>query len=385
MKRIAILGSTGSIGVQSLDVIARFPDRFRVTGLTANSQTERLAAQIATFHPPHVAVAEERYAHSLKQRVGHAPVHTGVEGLIEVVTAPDVDLVISALPGNAGFLPTLRAIEAGKTIALANKEILVMAGAIVRKAALKHGVDILPVDSEHSAIHQCLAGQPLDRVHRLILTASGGPFLHTDPETLEAMSPREALAHPTWAMGKKVTIDSATLMNKGFEVIEAHWLFDMPFSKIDVVIHPQSVIHSMVEMVDGSILAQLGAPDMRLPIQYALTYPDRLGSAWPRFDLSRGWNLTLMPPDTRKFPCLALAYEAGQAGGVTPATLSAADEVAVAAFLESRIRFTQIPQMIADAMKSHANGAASDLTLESVMTADARTRRYCEERIGLEK
>lgn len=385
MKRIAILGSTGSVGVQTLDVIARFPDRFTVVGLTANSRSALLSEQIARFRPQIAAVMEERFAAELPNYHGRPSVRTGLEGLIDVVTHPEVDIVVSALPGSAGFLPTLRAIEAKKTIALANKEILVMAGEIVTAAARRAGVEILPVDSEHSAIHQCLAGQDRDRIHRIILTASGGPFLRTDPAHLTRMSPGEALAHPTWAMGRKVTIDSATLMNKGFEVLEAHWLFGLPFSRIDVVIHPQSIIHSMVEMVDGAILAQLGVPDMRLPIQYALAYPERLEAGWPRFDLRQTWQLTFQPPDREKFPCLELAYRAGQAGHTLPAVLSAADEIAVSAFLEQEANFTQIPALIDEALsvytRTYPSSTGNGLTLDDVMTADAWARTFCRERL----
>lgn len=380
MKRIAILGSTGSIGVQSLDVIARFPDRFTVCGLTANRRTEALQRQIDRFHPKIAAVMEERHAETLRRHRRNPDILTGVEGLTAVATHPEADIVISALPGSAGLIPTLRAIEAGKTIALANKEILVMAGEILMKTAQTRGVDILPIDSEHCAIHQCLAGWDAGRVRRLILTASGGPFLQRDQEAFAAISPEEALAHPTWNMGQKVTIDSATLMNKGFEVIEAHWLFGLPVSQIDVVIHPQSIIHSMVEFVDGSIMAQLGVPDMRLPIQYALTYPDRIEAEWPRLDLTRPWELTLLPPDQEKFPCLKLAYRAGHTGQTLPTVLSTADEIAVDAFLNARIRFAEIPDLIADTMHAHHPEQAADspgLSLESIVHADAWTRRYC--------
>ena len=387
MKRIAILGSTGSIGVQSLDVIAEFPDQFSVHGLTADTQIERLKNQIAAFKPRMVAVKDEENVKGLPSYQGELTVHTGIDGLMDVVTHPDVDLVISAIPGSAGFIPTLRAIEAGKSVALANKELLVMAGEIIMNAARKSGVDIIPLDSEHIAIHQCLAGQNLDDVQRLILTASGGPFLHSNREHMEKMSPAEALDHPTWNMGQKITIDSATLMNKGFEVIEAHWLFGIPFSKIDVVIHPQSIIHSMVEMIDGNVLAQIGPPDMRIPIQYALTYPQRLDTPWPRFDITRAWDLTLLPPDHEKFPCLGLAYEAGRIGTTLPAVLSTADEMAVDAFLKGQIGFMQIPKVIEDAMSCHAKNEPmlnrhSALSLNAVLAADSWVRTYCRERFS---
>ena len=386
MKRIAILGATGSVGTQTLDVIAAFPDRYSAHSLTANTRVDLLESQIARFRPRMVAVNDGDSADRLARRSGPPSSHTGVEGLIEAVTHPDVDMVISALPGSAGLVPTLKAIEAGKTIGLANKEILVMAGEIVMESARRNGVDILPVDSEHCAVHQCLAGQDPDRIERVILTASGGPFRNSDPEDLTRMSSKDALNHPTWNMGRKVTIDSATLMNKGFEVIEAHWLFDLPVSKIDVVIHPQSIIHSMVEMVDGSLLAQLGPTDMRIPIQYALSYPERLETPWPRFDITRNWSLTLDPPDGDTFPCLGLAYEASRRGTTAPAVLSTADEMAVEAFLQHRIGFTDIPGIIADAMDRHA--AAPDrldrpepVTLESIVAADQWTRAYCAKKL----
>lgn len=383
MKRIAILGSTGSIGTQTLEVIAAFPDRYSAHSLTAHSRLDLLAPQIERFRPRVVAVGDAERAAGLARGAGAPSIHAGVEGLIEAVTHPDVDMVISALPGSAGLVPTLRAIEAGKTIGLANKEILVMAGEIVMAAAKRHGVDILPVDSEHCAVHQCLSGQDPDRVERVILTASGGPFRDSDPAALARMSSKDALNHPTWNMGRKVTIDSATLMNKGFEVIEAHWLFGLPVSKIDVVIHPQSIIHSMVEMVDGSLLAQMGPTDMRIPIQYALSYPERLGTPWPRFDITRNWSLTLDPPDGTTFPCLGLAYEAIRRGATVPAVLSTADEVAVDAFLQQRIGFTDIPRIIADAMDRHADAldTGTPVSLESIVAADRWTRTHCREKL----
>ncbi len=383
MKRIAILGSTGSVGTQTLDVLAAFPDRYTAHSLTTNTRVDLLEQQIARFRPRVVAVNDGERAAELTRGSGAPSIHTGVEGLIEAVTHPDVDMVVSALPGSAGLVPTLKAIEAGKTIGLANKEILVMAGEIVMAAARRNGVDILPVDSEHCAVHQCLAGQDPDRIARVILTASGGPFRNSDPAALARMSSKDALNHPTWNMGRKVTIDSATLMNKGFEVIEAHWLFDLPVSKIDVVVHPQSIIHSMVEMVDGSLLAQMGPTDMRIPIQYALSYPERLETPWPRFDVTRSWSLTLDPPDSDTFPCLGLAYEASRRGSTVPAVLSTADEMAVEAFLQQRIGFTDIPDIIADAMERHAAAPdrAGPVTLESIMAADRWTRAYCGKKL----
>ena len=384
MKQISILGSTGSIGVQSLEVINKFPDQFKIHSLTANTQIERLKEQISSFKPRMVAVKDEENLKGLSSYQKSLSIHSGIDGLVEVVTHPDVDLVISAIPGSDGFIPTLRAIEAGKNIALANKELLVMAGEIIMNAAQKYGVEIIPLDSEHIAIHQCLAGHNPHDVERLILTASGGPFLRTDKDLLEGMLPADALAHPTWSMGQKISIDSATLMNKGFEIIEARWLFGLPVSKIDVVIHPQSIIHSMIEMVDGNILAQIGPPDMRIPIQYALTYPQRLNAPWPRFDITKAWELTLFPPDKDKFPCLELAYEAGRTGTTLPAVLSTADEIAVDAFLNDRIGFTQIPQIITEAMNRHKNNVSnnisqSDLSLNAILDTDAWTRSFCRD------
>jgi 1-deoxy-D-xylulose-5-phosphate reductoisomerase len=384
MKQISILGSTGSIGVQSLEVINKFPDQFKIHSLTANTQIERLKEQISSFKPSMVAVKDEENLKGLSSYQKSLSIHSGIDGLVEVVTHPDVDLVISAIPGSDGFIPTLRAIEAGKNIALANKELLVMAGEIIMNAAQKYGVEIIPLDSEHIAIHQCLAGHNPHDVERLILTASGGPFLRTDKDLLEGMLPADALAHPTWSMGQKISIDSATLMNKGFEIIEARWLFGLPVSKIDVVIHPQSIIHSMIEMVDGNILAQIGPPDMRIPIQYALTYPQRLNAPWPRFDITKAWELTLFPPDKDKFPCLELAYEAGRTGTTLPAVLSTADEIAVDAFLNDRIGFTQIPQIITEAMNRHKNNVSnnisqSDLSLNAILDTDAWTRSFCRD------
>lgn len=383
MKRIAILGSTGSVGSQTMEVIAAFPEQFTVHSLTANTRIDLLEQQIAQFDPRMVAVMNSEKARKLSRSPGSPAVHSGTEGLIEAVTDPSVDMVISALPGSAGLIPTLEAIKAGKTIGLANKEILVMGGEIVMKSARSHGVDILPIDSEHCAIHQCLAGQDRDRIERLILTASGGPFRNIKPEELEGMSSIDALNHPTWNMGRKISIDSATLMNKGFEVIEAHWLFDLPTSKIDVVIHPQSIIHSMVEMVDGSLLAQMGPTDMRIPIQYALSYPERFNGPWPRFDISNSWSLTLDPPDENSFPCLGLAYEASKIGTTVPTVLSTADEIVVEAFLQNRIGFTDIPRIIADAMDRHTveMDRSNLLTLDTIVAADQWTRTYCEKKL----
>ncbi len=383
MKRIAILGSTGSIGVQTLDVIAAFPERYSAYSLTVNTRIDLLEKQIAQFNPHIVTVMDPDQASQLSLSLDSPQVLTGLDGLIEAVTHPDIDMVISALPGSIGLIPTLKAIEANKTIGLANKEILVMAGEILIQSARVHNVNILPIDSEHCAIHQCLSGQDPSQVKRLILTASGGPFQNIKQEDLETISSIDALNHPTWNMGPKVTIDSATLMNKGFEVIEAHWLFEIPVSKIEVVIHPQSIIHSMIEMVDGSILAQLGPTDMRIPIQYVLSYPERLDSPWPRFDIGKHWSLTLDPPDMQMFPCLGLAYQASRMGNTLPTILSTADEIAVESFLQNQIGFTDIPLIINDALEDYTilKDRSKKVTLESIMEADLWTRTYCRQKL----
>ncbi len=383
MKRIAILGSTGSIGVQTLDVIAAFPERYSAYSLTVNTRIDLLEKQIAQFNPHIVTVMDPDQASQLSLSLDSPQVLTGLDGLIEAVTHPDIDMVISALPGSIGLIPTLKAIEANKTIGLANKEILVMAGEILIQSARFHNVNILPIDSEHCAIHQCLSGQDPSQGKRLILTASGGPFQNIKQEDLETISSIDALNHPTWNMGPKVTIDSATLMNKGFEVIEAHWLFEIPISKIEVVIHPQSIIHSMIEMVDGSILAQLGPTDMRIPIQYVLSYPERLDSPWPRFDIGKHWSLTLDPPDMQMFPCLGLAYQASRMGNTLPTILSTADEIAVESFLQNQIGFTDIPLIINDALEDYTmlKDRSKKVTLESIMEADLWTRTYCRQKL----
>jgi 1-deoxy-D-xylulose-5-phosphate reductoisomerase len=370
---IAILGSTGSIGRSSLDVIEAHPDRFRVTYLTAHRNIEVLSEQVRRFKPRAVVVADPELAGQLRGRFdGTTEVLCGSQALLDVVTRPDVDIVISALVGFAGLHPTLRAIEAGKDIALANKETLVVGGEIVMQKVREHKVRLLPVDSEHSAILQCLQGEDIHSVSRLILTASGGPFLNTPRAEMDAITPARALKHPTWTMGSKITIDSATLMNKGLEVIEAHWLFGLPAERIEVIVHPQSIIHSMVEFMDGSVKAQLGIPDMKLPIQYALTYPERPPSAFQRVDFAALGQLTFQSPDMERFPCLSLAFRAMREGGTTPAVLNAANESAVQLFLEGRIGFTAIPELIAHAMDMlPSNGA---LTLESIDRADRDAR-----------
>jgi 1-deoxy-D-xylulose-5-phosphate reductoisomerase len=374
-KNIAILGSTGSIGTQTLEVISNFPDEFSVTYLTVNNNVPLLLEQIKRFRPKGVVVLREESAAEVRRLAGNTvEILVGDEGLSEVVGRNDVDIVVSSLVGFAGLRPTIKAIEAKKRIALANKETLVVAGAIIMPLIKRHNVELIPVDSEHSAIFQCLAGEMPNKVERIILTASGGPFrTNTGPE-LEAVTIEQALNHPNWKMGNKVTIDSATLMNKGLEVIEARWLFDLPPSQIDVVVHPQSIIHSMVEFVDGSVKAQLGVPDMKIPIQYALTYPSRSRSTFKRIDFPALKDLTFFRPDTERFPCLTLAYDALLSGGTIPAVMNAANEVAVGKFLNNEIRFTDIPRMISEAMEKHSSSA--NPSLEDIVEADGWTRRY---------
>ena len=372
-RNIAILGSTGSIGRSTLDVVAQFPDRFRVTYLTAQRNVEALRLQIERFRPRAVVLGEASDASALRALTdGTTEVLSGSEGLHEVVSRQDVDLVVSALVGFAGLVPTLQAIEAGKDIALANKESLVVAGALVMREAARHGVRLLPVDSEHSAILQCLQGEDHRSVERLILTASGGPFRSWDAPRLATVRPEDALAHPTWTMGRKITVDSATLMNKGLEVIEAHWLFGLPGEAIQVVIHPQSIIHSLVQFADGSVKAQLGLPDMKLPIQYALTYPERPAAPHPRLDLAALGQMSFEAPDLERFPCLALAYQALRAGGSAPAVMNAANEVAVGLFLEGKISFSMIAELVEEALTHHT--VVPDPSLEDLLDLDTETR-----------
>jgi 1-deoxy-D-xylulose-5-phosphate reductoisomerase len=376
MKRIAILGSTGSIGQSALAVVDAHRDRLRVVGLAAGENAELLAEQMARYRPAIAAMATgEAIDRLMGTGVGAVTIGgTGRDGLVAVASHPDADVVLCASSGTEALEAVLAAIELGKTIALANKEVLVMAGGIVTEAAARRGVAILPVDSEHNAIHQCVHGRPAGDLRRLILTASGGPFRGRSAGELEAVSAEAALQHPTWRMGRKITIDSATLMNKGLEVIEAHWLFGVGADRIDVVIHPQSVVHSMVEFTDGSILAQLGVTDMRLPIQYAFSYPERWPAPLPPLDLARAGRLDFDLPDTTAFPCLSLAYRALEAERSLPVVLNAANEIAVARFLEGRIGFTAIPQVIARAMDVHRPAEVS--TLAAVRAVDAAARAH---------
>jgi 1-deoxy-D-xylulose-5-phosphate reductoisomerase len=375
---VAILGSTGSIGCNSLRVIESLATtRMRVVALAAGTNVERLADQIAAHLPEVVSVDTEAAAHDLRamlfaRDIDLPRIVIGEAGLVEVATHPQAECVISATVGAVGFVPTLKALELGKRVALANKETLVMAGELMTQAARKSGAQLLPVDSEHNALHQCLRGERREEVRRIILTASGGPFRTKNKDEMKLASVSEAMKHPTWNMGAKITIDSATLMNKGLEVIEAHWLFGFGPDEIDIVVHPESVVHSMIEMVDGSVIAQMGVTDMRHAIQYALTYPERHSCQLPSLDLTACSGLHFEAPDVDRFPCIALAYRALGAGGTLPAAMNAANEEAVAAFLNERICLTEIPQIIETVMNGHANRPASDI--ETILAADHQAR-----------
>jgi 1-deoxy-D-xylulose-5-phosphate reductoisomerase len=374
MKGLSILGSTGSIGTNVLRVVDAFPGRFEVVGLAAGGNAEVLAEQVARHRPRIVSVADGGGLERLSRLVDLSGLRAvvGREGMVEVATHPDARMVVASAVGAVGLVPTYRALEAGKDVALANKETLVMAGELMLARARETGARLLPIDSEHCALHECLDGRRPEDVRRLILTASGGPFRDRPRESLAGVTREEALAHPTWRMGPKITIDSATLMNKGLEVIEAHWLFGMPAAKIDVLVHPQSVVHSMVELVDGTVLAQLGVTDMRMPIQYALTYPEKWEAAIAGLDLSKAMRLDFAPPDRPKFPCLSLAYRALEKGGTAPAALNAANEEAVAAFLDGRVPFPAIPESIQEVLEAEPEAGAP--TLEDVLEADRRAR-----------
>jgi 1-deoxy-D-xylulose-5-phosphate reductoisomerase len=377
-QKILILGSTGSIGVSTLDVVAALGERFEVAGLSAGRNAERLREQVRALRPRHVALLDAALARSLARDRDFAGVeiHVGAEGLLEMIRALDVDICVNGLLGAAGLVPTLEALGHCRRLALANKETLVTAGALVMDAAAARGVEIIPIDSEHSALHQCLAGRRSSGVARILLTASGGPFRSLDAAALARVTVEEALRHPTWRMGEKITIDSATLFNKGLEVIEAHWLFGLPGASLEVVIHPESIVHSLVEFVDRSVIAQLSVPDMRMPIQYALTYPERAPAEWPRLDLARVGALHFEPPDPTRFPCLRLAYEALADGGTMPAVLNAANEVAVAGFLGEAIPFGRIPALIETTMLRHETNRSPDL--DAILEADRWARETVE-------
>ena len=377
-RGVSILGSTGSIGTNTLKVVERFPDRFRVVGLAAGRQTDRLLEQIARYRPRQVSLsadAPDEDRARVRFEFPEVQVLQGIEGMVEVATHPDCDFVMSATVGAVGLVPTLRAIEAGKNVGLANKETLVMAGELMTRAIATSGGTLLPVDSEHNAVHQCLDGRKHD-LKRIWLTASGGPFRLSSLEDMRRATKAEALKHPTWNMGRKISIDSATMMNKGLEIIEAHWLFGVSADRVRVVVHPQSTIHSMVEFVDGSLVAQLGVTDMRLPIQYALTYPERVETDLPPLDLDSPLSLDFHPPDHERFPAIGLAYRALEVGGTAPATLNAANEVAVDAFLHDRIGFLSIAEILAETLSRIEIRAAGDL--ESVLEADLRAREEAE-------
>jgi 1-deoxy-D-xylulose-5-phosphate reductoisomerase len=378
-RRIAILGSTGSIGTSALAVADTHADRVEVVALAAGGNAQALAAQVTRYRPRAIAMANGAAIDEVRNILGSAlpPEHgDGGDGLIAVATHPDVDIVLCASSGTAALEAVLAAIHAGKTIALANKEVLVMAGGLVMDAAHRHGVPILPVDSEHNAIHQCLHGRAPGELRRLILTASGGPFRGRAHATLAGVTAAEALQHPTWQMGPKITIDSATLMNKGLEVIEAHWLFGAAASQISVVVHPQSIVHSLVELIDGSMIAQMGITDMRLPIQYAFSYPERWDAPVPFLDLARCGALEFEEPAWDDFPCLRLAYRALEAERSLPIVLNAANEVAVAAFLDGRLRFTEIPRLIRDTMDAHQPSSVD--TLAAIRTVDTWAREFAD-------
>ncbi len=379
MKRLAVLGSTGSIGVSTLDIVAGHADRFKVVALTAGRNLPLLEEQIARFHPEVVAVPDLENARRLRERIGPCGprVLYGTEGLIACAAESPADMVVSAIVGAAGLEPTLAAIQAGRDVALANKETLVIAGELVMAAVAASGCQLFPVDSEHSAIFQSLAGHSKTDVRRLILTASGGPFRNWSLDDLIEVTPQDALAHPNWTMGRKITIDSATMMNKGLEVIEAHWLFNLPVDRIAVHIHPESIVHSMVEYVDGAIIAQLGIPDMTTPIAYALSYPERLALDLPPLDLCRLGQLHFAAPDSQCFPCLGLAYDAIRRGGTTPAVLNAANELAVDAFLHEKVGFLDIPRIIAAVVEEHASTAAT--SLDQVLAADRWAREMARD------
>ena len=384
MKRIAILGSTGSIGRSTLSVAESYPDRFRIVTLAAGSNLEAAFEQAQRWRPRVISMAAEADADVLRSRLkqeglGEIEVVHGAAGTVRVATHAEVDFVVSAIVGVAGLEATYEAVRAGKVLGLANKECLVAAGELITAEARKQGKPLLPVDSEHNAVHQCLRGGRMDEVERIWLTASGGPFLNTPQSEFASITVEQALNHPTWKMGRRITIDSATLMNKGFEVIEACRLFHMPPAKVEVIVHPQSTIHSMVEFVDGSILAQFSVTDMRLPILYALTYPERIQSDM-RFAVSDLRHLDFSPPDLKKFPCLRLAYEAAEAGGAKTVALNAADEVAVAAFLAGSIGFNDIPRIIEDVLAETSSGTME--SIGKVLEADAEARRLAQQRVA---
>ena len=379
MKSIVILGSTGTIGVNALDVIRTFKRRFRVSGLVAGRNLEVLARQVAEFAPRIVSVRDRDDVDALRKLIGRRRVELvhGEEGSVAAATEPTADFVLAAIVGGAGLVPTFAAVQAGKDVGLANKEALVMSGELFVREARKRGVRLLPVDSEHSAVFQCLEGNRRDDVEKIILTASGGPFLRTPLRELRRATIQQALQHPTWKMGPKITIDSATMMNKGLEVIEAHWLFGVPAERVEVTIHPQSIVHSMVRYRDGAVMAQLGIPDMRIPIAYALSYPERLDVGLAPLNLQQQGELTFLSVESRRYPALDIAYGALAQGGTVPAVLNAANEVAVAAFLDGRIRFRQIHEISQKTIESHQS--IKPRTLKQILKADQWARAFAQE------
>lgn len=379
MKAITLLGSTGSIGTQTLDIVASHPDRFRLVGMAAGNNVELLAQQVRQFKPEIVAIRNAQKLPQLREAIAdldpQPQLLAGEEGIIEVARYGDAEAVVTGIVGCAGLLPTLAAIEAGKDIALANKETLIAGGPVVNPLIQKHGVKLLPADSEHSAIFQCLQGIPEGGLKRIILTASGGAFRDWEVERLSEVTVADAITHPNWSMGRKITVDSATLMNKGLEVIEAHYLFGLAYDDIDIVVHPQSIIHSLIELQDTSVLAQLGWPDMRLPLLYSLSYPERIPTDLEQFDLVKAGDLTFREPDHQKYPCMELAYQAGREGGSMTAVLNAANEQAVALFLDEQVPFLDIPRLIETVCDRHRSQNKANPTLEDILAADDWARQ----------
>jgi len=379
VKAITLLGSTGSIGTQTLDIVENYPEQFRLVGIAARRNVERLAQQVEQFRPEIVAICDESRLDDLKAAIAHLDVQprivAGEAGVVEVAAYGDADAVVTGIVGCAGLLPTIAAIKAGKDIALANKETLIAGGPVVLPLIEHHQVKLLPADSEHSAIFQCLQGVPEHGLRRIILTASGGAFRDWPVEKLPDVTVADALKHPNWSMGQKITVDSATLMNKGLEVIEAHYLFGMDYDHIDIVIHPQSIIHSLIELQDTSVLAQLGWPDMRLPLLYAMSWPERIATNWEPLDLVKAGDLTFREPDHQKYPCMNLAYAAGRAGGSMPAVLNAANEQAVALFLKEEIKFLDIPKIIEAVCDRHRSDNCAEPSLDDILMADQWARQ----------
>jgi len=371
MKHLSILGSTGSIGTQTLEIIRKFPDKFKIVGLTANSNAELLLKQIKEFKPKAAAILNESKADGLLN-FSSCQIFRGKEGINKIAALDEADTIVNSLVGSAGIEPTYNAIQHKKNIALANKETLVAAGSIIMDEVKKNNVTLMPIDSEHSAIFQCLNGEKISEVNKITITCSGGPFKNLTKGQLQNVMLKDALNHPTWSMGNKITIDSSTLMNKGFEIIEAHWLYNIPYEKIEVVIHPQSIIHSLVEFADKSVIAQLGMPDMRIPIQYALTYPERIANDNQQLDIAKAGKLEFREPDFEMFPCLRYAYDAGKTGGTLPCVMNAANEIVVQAFLEEKIKYLDIARIIKQKMDSH--DLIRNPTLKDILEVDKKTK-----------